>query len=1540
MKNLNNLLTKIISLFFFLVICSPFSSLAQSFPNFGLASSCAIFSADTIQSSDSLIVLGDIGYNIYSSSLNKISGSSCSSSCQNFNQVISDIGTARSQCSSQSGTTLTSGQTNGITLTSGVYNVSGDLDLTGTLTLEGDTSSIFIFNITGNLICQSGFSLNTSGILAGKILFNVTGKLITNQNVVLSGIIMTGQSCTIASYFGGDHSLLSLQDIFMSGINIYKQSPILLNALFNPLYFGKECGLKYVQASSPVNQRHIPTTSTGAAIPITFNISIPTGATIKAAYIFFAAVSTVSPMNSSYNLQFTGSTTSTATANQSGADLMKSICWQSVPGNASYQSSAAYTAVVPISQISPSISNYTINGIPTAANTTGPYVDANGVTLFIIYKDNSAGQNNGCLLLYNGLEVNENNANYTTQIITNGGFTHTGSLVQQSTQSFAIIADIEANKPATSGDFIFNNQAVNILATQGTNPQMWHFVVSQPSFFASGQISVSYKHRKGTSDCYAPVAFGAYWQQQTSACNSYSCAGPDKYICSGQSTTLTTTVAGPYLWTPGNYTTQTTPSLSPTATTTYTLTTPTCTDQVTIYVNQTPPIPTVSGTVDGCTLAGTPIEVINPSTSYVYSYSGNVGSTIIPYTLGTVYDQVQYPIPIPLYSTGTITFTATTPGTNCSSSASVNITPCCGSGDIRKMHQTSMTSILFSQNIDWQLFGPNYNATMAPQLIGGFYVMNLTAAGVPQHKIVFPPNFDVDRNLEISQSDILEYYNRTITVMNGYTLRITGQSSVKNCTWMWGKIHVENGARLIINGHSTLEGALSAIHAVNGSEFDLDDAVLDKNYVGIHAENGNFSTSSIKNTRITCTGGNSLAMPHLNEHSRYQIELINVTNGTANGITIGDASQASYQNFIADGDVGIYASASNFTAVNNKFENFLYRVCTSNCPPRGYGIYATAPFAMTSSYSAVIGTNTTYGGNLFLNSTNGATLLYNYNLSAWKNNFTNMQFGPVSTGTGTWLSVISGTGRTIDIRNNTFNGYGTASNLSGTGTLISNMRQSTISIINNHYNNTAGYIGTYGISLVNKTTLPPSDWNATFVETNDIKNTLRTGIGLSNYSNAKINTTNNIVMSTAAPTSVIQYGIRATGGGNNEIASNTIHRIGGNPTSAFDNFEWGISVETSPNNAVTSNNLYRMGAGLRFFGNNNLNIITCNYLFKNYKGIRLDATYVGNKGSTAVAQDNIWTPYTGYDSDIRQIVNSNSYTWYTSSGNIPNTVVPATFSFPPASASNCIFPCDPPCAQQRIADIINEEGIYGLMSEDERYALIKMVFLQLIKEPELMELGTDNDAILQDFFNEARNTPLGELIAADTLLETAPEQAAMIISSINPDNVPEENMQIVLLIYLENLEVGGGDFTIDQYNALYSIAIQSPLTGGDAVYFARAMINLDVDDLVFEEGRYAQTIVQPDNKPGTTQKLKDCFKDKLYPNPANTSFNYFARLNAESTAEVIIVDMLGNIISKSKLSGGINSLSINCQSFKDGVYFLKTIVDGKDLKTHKLIVIH
>ena len=166
------------------------------------------------------------------------------------------------------------------------------------------------------------------------------------------------------------------------------------------------------------------------------------------------------------------------------------------------------------------------------------------------------------------------------------------------------------------------------------------------------------------------------------------------------------------------------------------------------------------------------------------------------------------------------------------------------------------------------------------------------------------------------------------------------------------------------------------------------------------------------------------------------------------------------------------------------------------------------------------------------------------------------------------------------------------------------------------------------------------------------------------------------------------------------------------------------------------------------------------------------------------------------------------------------------------------------------------------------------------------------------------------------------------LSNIADTGTINNNRKIVDNIYLDTWASGIYNFTEEQYNTLYNIATLTPYAGGNAVYTARVMLNLDPTDLNLE---YAKPPVH--NQAIVTENTV-----KVYPNPANKQFTVEFN-NVINYAIIEVYGMIGNLVLTDNMQG-IYIKNIDVSKLNDGIYFYKINIDGTNVSTGKLTILN
>lgn len=263
------------------------------------------------------------------------------------------------------------------------------------------------------------------------------------------------------------------------------------------------CGLNYVQASLQLNQRSFTNTPmVGQAQPASFTVSgIPSCAPVIKAFLYVGTVGTGGAVNAT--LANPASTSSMFPMSMVGADV--STCWGTT---GTYNYRADVTALISGN------GNYTISGVPTNTLLGAGTTDANGATLFIIYRDPTQVYT-GNIVIADGSNVMANGAGGggTTTVT---GFNVCGTPTL--TSHFMILSDLEQTNNTPIWFNVPLAGSANFTKTAATD-QAWDFVSDPGSPALAGQSSASYGFNPG-ADCAGMMMAGMYYRSACLGCTA------------------------------------------------------------------------------------------------------------------------------------------------------------------------------------------------------------------------------------------------------------------------------------------------------------------------------------------------------------------------------------------------------------------------------------------------------------------------------------------------------------------------------------------------------------------------------------------------------------------------------------------------------------------------------------------------------------------------------------------------------------------------------------------------------------------------------------------------------------------------------------------------------------------------------------------------------------------------------------------------------------------------------------------------------------
>jgi hypothetical protein len=164
----------------------------------------------------------------------------------------------------------------------------------------------------------------------------------------------------------------------------------------------------------------------------------------------------------------------------------------------------------------------------------------------------------------------------------------------------------------------------------------------------------------------------------------------------------------------------------------------------------------------------------------------------------------------------------------------------------------------------------------------------------------------------------------------------------------------------------------------------------------------------------------------------------------------------------------------------------------------------------------------------------------------------------------------------------------------------------------------------------------------------------------------------------------------------------------------------------------------------------------------------------------------------------------------------------------------------------------------------------------------------------------------------------------------------ESNQKMVNAIYIRQLAFEQDSMNTEglryEYDSaetyqLEFVAYQNPALGGDAVYMARAMLMIDVEDF---------NTRSPQENNNKDSSMFELFK--IYPNPNNGKMQLNYNLNDTENGFVNIYNIMGAKIRTYKLLNGEKMLTIDESKLQGGIYYYQVYINDIVVYSDKIII--
>lgn len=936
---------------------------------------------------------------------------------------------------------------------------------------------------------------------------------------------------------------------------------------------------------------------------------------------------------------------------------------------------------------------------------------------------------------------------------------------------------------------------------------------------------------------------------------------------------------------------------------------------VVLNENPLPSAPIILGNNNTCTNPAT-YTIGNPLAGATYQWTALQGTPITTIGNSAI---INWNITSPA-TTGVLTVMVTDVN-GCKNSSTITIFPCCNI----IIHPATGQPINFN-------LPPNYDLSNSTGSNSFIYANgNLLINGT----------FTVSANITFDKcnvflgpdANIVIAPNASFTCKNGSILR-------SGCNVMWDGIYISsNTSSLYVNTGTIIQDAKNAVVTKNGGRYNIVNSRFDLNLKNIVQQNDAVFLEIIAGNNFLCSG--SLLPFYLGStlntapRTTVGIELTDVP-----GINVGIAGAGKLNTF-DNMDVGIRSIRSNVSVRNDKFKNIKQNAACPALPapcPVIAAIWATGVPKSILSYSLIVGTTSTSANmnNNFEDCTNGIIAEDNVSVEIRNNNFKNILGGLLIPSNAIKVQR-STAGNMHTISGNSFSKFSTGI------WMLQNSRSTVIAA--NNFNVSIPVTGDDGgVAIKYQSAIPLLlAFPSVIISDNTIVRT-RTGIWLTNnLANTYPTVTNNYI-SYSGSMNGNRIGILIE---NSEptVDMNTIS-ASGNPGSADANNLVGIYLKMSPQTIITNNSVNRMGTGILCFGNSDMSTLQCNIMNKCFRGVSLFTAKIGDQGVSNTPSDNQWTNTSSSNVRIFGNLQGTPPFWYyrATPSKFDPTVNFTGGSINPITTTgsyNCSVGCiNDPCQQFKLAGGVKEQVQFPMFAEEHKFSEKEHIFRKLREKPALMQLGTADDAVLQQFHDSMLNTNAGKIRIvrehiANNDLALAKQSNDLIVST----NIMEENHKKVNDVYLRTWAENVYDFAPADRSTLESVAYQTSIEGGRAVFTARVMLDTLIDDPLIESSARMANTETMENEPVQIFLNEHSYVSKIYPNPNNGLMQLEYTLEDEQTGELEIWDVAGKILQRYSLNQKKKYLEINAPALTSGIYFYKIKINNETIVNDKLIII-
>jgi len=233
--------------------------------------------------------------------------------------------------------------------------------------------------------------------------------------------------------------------------------------------------------------------------------------------------------------------------------------------------------------------------------------------------------------------------------------------------------------------------------------------------------------------------------------------------------------------------------------------------------------------------------------------------------------------------------------------------------------------------------------------------------------------------------------------------------------------------------------------------------------------------------------------------------------------------------------------------------------------------------------------------------------------------------------------------------------------------------------------------------------------------------------------------------------------------------------------------------------------------------------------------------------------------------------------------------------------------------------ILRNENNYVILDDEYKIYDMTALYRVLKSDTSIMYLGDTADAAYQQFYAAQQAANIGKFEEVQNLIKDGEIQLAINKNEgVQDQKLIDYYLKTATEIYLKTYCVDNYNLTAQQIDFLTALANITPWVGGDGVYIARYMLNIEDDQ------NMADYAIAP-QKQHTDAKTNNA---KLYPNPAQNEVMIEFDNAIEGNALLEIYDFTGKLMHGITLTAGNQYISVSTKDLKPGIYMYRILLNN------------